>query len=95
MGAKGVLNDDRVELIEGIVVAMPPISIAHRYAVDALLSILPAMLSPDWYPSGQNPLRLTNSEPEPDFAILRGTYRDYRNRHPEAKDAGLVIEVAD
>ncbi len=96
MGEKGVLHEDeRVELIEGIVVAMSPASIAHRYAVDALLAILPAMLGQDWYPSGQNPLHLSTSEPEPDVAILRGTYRDYRDRHPEAKDAGLVIEVSE
>jgi Uma2 family endonuclease len=96
MGAKGILNDDdRVELIEGIVVTMSPKSIAHRFAVDALLAILPGMLGQEWYPSGQNPLQLSTSEPEPDVAILRGTYRDYRNRHPEAKDAGLVIEVAE
>jgi Uma2 family endonuclease len=96
MSKTGILGeDDRVELIEGIVVAMSPKSIAHRFAVDALLAILPGMLGQEWYPSGQNPLQLSTSEPEPDVAILRGSYRDYRNRHPEAKDAGLVIEVAE
>lgn len=83
------------ELIEGIVVKMTPVSIAHRYAVDALLDILPAMLKPDWYPSGQNPFQLPRSEPQPDVAILRGSFRDYHDRHPQPKDAGLVIEVAE
>jgi Uma2 family endonuclease len=96
MAKQGILRDgERVELIEGIVVAMSPASVAHRYAVDALLAILPEMLKPDWYPSGQNPLQLTTSEPEPDVAILRGSYRDYRDRHPQSNDAGLVIEVAE
>jgi Uma2 family endonuclease len=96
MAKQGILRDDqRVELIEGIVVAMSPASVPHRYAVDALLAILPEMLRPDWYPSAQNPLRLTSSEPEPDVAILRGSYRDYRDRHPQPQDVGLVIEVAE
>ncbi|MEX2140208.1 MAG: Uma2 family endonuclease [Pirellulales bacterium] len=96
MGEAGVISPQRrTELIEGIVVDMTPISIAHRYAVDALLEILPRMLKPDWYPSGQNPLQLSRSEPEPDVAILRGSFRDYHDRHPQPKDAGLVIEVAE
>jgi Uma2 family endonuclease len=96
MGKQGILREDeRVELIEGIVVAMSPASVAHRYAVDALMAILPEMLKPDWYPSGQNPLQLTSSEPEPDVAILRGSFRDYHDRHPQPNDAGLVIEVAE
>jgi Uma2 family endonuclease len=40
-------------------------------------------------------LQLTSSEPEPDVAILRGSYRDYRDRHPQPSDAALVIEVAE
>jgi Uma2 family endonuclease len=96
LGERGILREDEgVELIEGIVVAMSPKSVAHRYAVDALLTILPAMLASDWYPSGQNPLQLTGSEPEPDVTLLRGSYRDYRDRHPQPQDAGLVIEVAE
>jgi Uma2 family endonuclease len=96
MGESGILGENEpVELIAGIIVAMSPKSVAHRYAVDALLALLPAMLAPDWYASGQNPLQLTGSEPKPDVAVLRGSFRDYRDRHPQAKDAGLVIEVAE
>jgi len=35
-----------------------------------------------------------NNEPEPDGLIVRGTNRDYQNRHPEPADASCVIEVA-
>jgi Uma2 family endonuclease len=34
-------------------------------------------------------------EPEPDGAIIRGQWDDYRKRHPGAKDVLCVIEVAD
>lgn len=35
----------------------------------------------------------TNSEPEPDIAVVRGTARDYEQAHPTT--AVLVIEVSD
>jgi Uma2 family endonuclease len=96
MGESGILRESEpVELIEGFIVAMSPKSVAHRYAVDALLAILPTMLAQEWYASGQNPMRLGGSEPEPDVAILRGSYRDYHDRHPRSEDAGLVIEMAE
>jgi Uma2 family endonuclease len=36
-----------------------------------------------------------DSEPEPDVAVIRGTRRDYRDRHPSPADVGLITEVAD
>jgi Uma2 family endonuclease len=32
------------------------------------------------------------SEPEPDFAVVSGSIRDYRDEHPA--NAALVVEVA-
>src|SRR5439155_16894011 len=40
-------------------------------------------------------ITLTESEPEPDFAIVRGDESVYVNRHPGAADVGLVAEVSD
>jgi Uma2 family endonuclease len=37
----------------------------------------------------------TDSQPEPDFVIVRGGARTYLTRHPVAADVGLIIEVAD
>lgn len=34
-------------------------------------------------------------EPEPDGAVILGSDRDYRDRHPGAADVACVIEVAD
>ena len=38
---------------------------------------------------------LPDSQPEPDFAVVRGDETAYLARHPGAADTGLVIEVAD
>jgi Uma2 family endonuclease len=62
-----------------------------RRASDRLPKFLPA----GWNLSVQCAITLTDSEPEPDFAILRAVPDYYSTRLPTAADAGLVIEVAD
>jgi Uma2 family endonuclease len=43
----------------------------------------------------QSAITLAESEPEPDFAIVRGDETAYLARHPTAADIGLVVEVSD
>ena len=38
---------------------------------------------------------LPDSQPEPDFAVVRGNARTYFSRHPSTADVGLLVEVAD
>ena len=40
----------------------------------------------------EGPLRLADSEPEPDVAVVRGSERDFIARHPTT--AELVVEIA-
>jgi Uma2 family endonuclease len=92
----GVLTSaDRVELIEGIVVQKmtqhPPHAAAIDYAVDALRPLLPD----GWRLREQKPIKLSDSEPEPDLVVLRGPLRLYERRHPRPADIAVVIEVAD
>lgn len=35
-----------------------------------------------------------NSEPEPDIALVRGTWSDYRLRHPSPEEVFLLVEVS-
>jgi hypothetical protein len=43
----------------------------------------------------QDPIRLEDSEPEPDVTLLVPRDDDYADGHPEAGDVILVVEVAD
>jgi len=91
----GILaGDDRVELIEGTVIEMPPIGSHHAGIVDALQEILSARLGERARVRVQNPLRLSDeSELAPDIALVE--HRRYDSAHPGPADVFLVIEVSD
>ena len=96
MGEAGILTeDDRVELIEGELLAMAPIGSEHVSAVNALNRLLVMAVGDRAVVSVQNPVRLTRrSEPQPDFAVLRPR-DDYRTTLPRPEDVMLIVEVAD
>ncbi|MEZ4713686.1 MAG: Uma2 family endonuclease, partial [Caldilineaceae bacterium] len=48
-----------------------------------------------WHIRSQDPITLSNSEPEPDVAIIQGDIRRYVERHPSADETPLVVEVSD
>jgi Uma2 family endonuclease len=90
----GVLDEDeRVELINGLIVTMSPKSREHEAAIRWLARWLIRNLDDDRFEVGiGNPLTLVESvsEPEPDFVVFdRATPRPY---HPAT--AALVIEVS-
>lgn len=87
--------DDKVELLEGLVVQKMSRNPPHDSIISVINEILPALLPPGWCVRPQLGLALIDSQPEPDIVVARGRCRDYVTRHPTAADAGLVIEVAD
>ena len=89
--------DDRVELLEGLLVAKMGTNPPHIVSTDLITRIMVRATPPGWFVSMQNPVTLatTVSEPEPDAKIVRGDPRDYRGRKPGPGDVGLVIEVSD
>ena len=97
MGETGILHeDDRVELIEGEIVAMPPIGSPHGGRVNRLTRILTDAVGDSAVVAPQNPIVLgIRSEPEPDIALLRPRPDFYADAHPVAADVLLLIEVAD
>ena len=88
----GVFNDRRVQLLEGEIVEMAAMNSPHRVAMlktgAALQRALPTKLI-----QAQMPMRIGNSEPEPDYAVLTGSVDDYLDSHPEK--ALLIVEVSD
>jgi Uma2 family endonuclease len=91
----GVLSeDDRVELLEGVVVAMTPSNPPHAAVVTMATRALLLAVGERASVRTQCTLVLGRfSAPEPDVAVVPGSDRDYLSGHP--RTALLVVEVAD
>ena len=95
MIASGILDDeDKVELLEGQVVLKMPRDPKHDSAIQGLTDRLRGYLPPGWGQRCQLAITLSESQPEPDVAVVRGTHRDYESHHPFPSEVGLVVEVA-
>jgi len=97
MARAGILSEsDRVELIEGEIVTMRPIGVAHASAVDRAAHTLMRSVAGRAIVRVQNPIRVDAfSEPQPDITLLRPRDDFYRRAHPGPADILLVIEIAD
>ncbi|HWG46912.1 MAG TPA: Uma2 family endonuclease [Gemmataceae bacterium] len=92
----GILTaDDKVELLENYVVLKMPRNPPHDSTIQRMLEKLFPCRPPGWGLRVQSAIALADSQPEPDFAFVRGSAADYENHHPGATETGLVIEVAD
>jgi len=89
----GILGEDeRVELLEGVIVAMTPQSPPHARRIQWLTRYLVRTLGDEYAVRPQLPLTLgERNEPEPDLAVVRAE-SGTEDRHPGT--AILVIEVA-
>jgi Uma2 family endonuclease len=89
----GILGEDeRVELLEGVIVAMSPQKDAHAWAIEWLTRFLVRALGDEFRVRPQLPLTLgTHNEPEPDLAVVSSAGR-VKGQHPGT--ALLVVEVA-
>lgn len=95
LGEVGVLRpDERVELIDGEIITLPPQSSGHATAVYLASAVLRAIFGIGYLVDVRLPLAPSElSEPEPDLAVVVGNPRDYLDEHP--RTALLVVEVAD
>ncbi len=89
----GFFQGQRVMLIDGEILAMPPMNRDHANGIIHALQAVQAAFGPGFTVRPQLPLDLgQTTDPEPDIAVVRGSARD----HPETPtSAVLVIEVAD
>ncbi|MBA4062277.1 MAG: Uma2 family endonuclease [Isosphaera sp.] len=91
----GILVDgEPIELLEGWMVKKMAHGTPHDSAMDAIEGLLPGLLSPEWFARCQRAVTLSDSEPEPDYAVVRGPRSRYRESHPTPPDIGLVIEFS-
>jgi Uma2 family endonuclease len=93
----GILMDgDPYELLEGWMVKKMSRGTAHDAIIQALFKRLLRLAPNGWDVRGQCAVTIApdDSEPEPDFALVRGDENTFRDRHPEPADIGLVVEVS-
>lgn len=92
MVALGMFEDERIELLEGMLVAMSPIGPPHDATVQRLNRLLVLTFEGRAAVRCQSSFAaLELSEPEPDFTVVE--LGDYDVDHPAA--AHLIIEVAE
>lgn len=88
--------EERLELIEGELIEMSPIGKRHAGSVDFIADFLRKIISDNAIVRVQNPIVLDDfSEPQPDVCLLKRREDFYRQTDAVAKDALLVVEVAD
>jgi Uma2 family endonuclease len=96
MLAAGIFDDQKVELVGGVIYAMtdlPP----HTFAVGRLHEAIRVVLPRDrWTIREEKPVLIGRYwAPKPDIAVLRGSDANYASRHPRPRDVALLIEVSD
>jgi Uma2 family endonuclease len=88
--------EERVELVNGEIIDVPPMGSRHAGTLDRFARALAAAVSTRAFVRSQLPLRLNEeSEPLPDLAIVRPRDDDYVDSHPTAADVLLVVELSD
>ncbi|HEX6985539.1 MAG TPA: Uma2 family endonuclease [Planctomycetaceae bacterium] len=106
MNEFGILPDGSpIELIDGVLVLKDrrdaggdPMTHGprHSFVVQSIRNVVDPLVRPHgFHARTQAPITIPpDSEPEPDVAVVRGSLRDYADRHPGPADVPLVVEVA-
>ena len=97
MAEAGILSeDDRVELIDGEIVAMTPIGPRHNASVNRANHTLGKIVGDHAIVQVQGSVRLDRfREPQPDLVLLRPQPDFYASRLPGPSDILLIIEIAE
>lgn len=95
--AIGILDDRRVELLNGLIVEGFSESPAHAHLSTISAEYLQELLGDRVELREGHPITLfdSNSEPEPDIAIVQPLRREYLHHHPYPENIYWLIEFAD
>ena len=86
--------DDRVELLEGVVVSMSPQGSPHANAIARITALLVPLVGTRGVVGVQCSFRAGRyNVPEPDFAVVSGPLERWEHGHPS--EALLIVEVSD
>jgi Uma2 family endonuclease len=99
MVESGIFTErDKLQLINGILVAKVTQGDDHCVADDLCRNGLSAVTPRGWFVRSNKPILLPpDGAPEPDEAVIRGSTRDYargKKGKPGAADVALVVEIA-
>jgi Uma2 family endonuclease len=86
---------ERCELLDGWIVLKMTRSPLHDLALGLVEDEIGRRLPQSWFRRGQSAVTTTESEPEPDLAVVRGRRREYDTHHPGPAAIGLIVEIAD
>lgn len=92
----GILDDEKIELIEGKIIKMSPERADHAYYNGKLAKILRSLLETTNKAviREAHPVTLKRSEPEPDIAIVRSPDSIYLQHHPYPEDIYWLAEIS-
>ena len=97
MAEAGILTeDDRVELLDGVIVEMAPVGSRHVGCVNLYTRWLSQLVGDRAILQVQGSIHLDDdTEPQPDLALLRNRPDFYSSSHAEPSDVLLLIQIAD
>ncbi|MCB0062485.1 MAG: Uma2 family endonuclease [Caldilineaceae bacterium] len=90
-------EDERIELLDGLLVEMSPINPRHAECVDNLNETFTVLLHRKARVRVQSPITLEgqSSQPQPGVSVAVRRAEGYGERHMNAAEIFLLIEVAD
>jgi Uma2 family endonuclease len=91
-----IAEDERIELIEGLLVTKMGKNRPHVQAGALGLQLFSRVLPGTCHVRKEDPIVTSDwGKPEPDLAVVRGRIEDYHNRDVTAADVALVVEIAE
>lgn len=94
LGEEGFFDGQRAILMEGEIIAMPPMKAPHQTAVSLAAEAARTAFGTGFFVREQGPFDIGEAtDPEPDVAVVAGTIRDFATGHPS--HSALIIEVSD
>jgi Uma2 family endonuclease len=96
LGEAGILHpNDRVELIDGLLVQMAPIGPEHQFIVEKLNDLFSEQKRGRFKVGPGRPIPIPDfNEPQPDMVLFK-TGAGTRRQHASPQDLYLLLEVAD
>lgn len=95
MIAAGILRDRRIQLIDGELIEMSPEGVAHAAYGGSIVDYLRQVINGHAWIREAHPITLSNSEPEPDIAIVQLPKSKYFQSHPIPLDIYWLVEISD